>query len=324
MKKLSLILLIYTYFFDTAQAQTPERRKFTLEVLPTMGVSQHNWVENNRFADLPSVGGVAPRTSTETATLATVGAQIRNNSKNRFKFLLSVNYLFGNTNFDGAARQMELFSAFDRQSFQAPLSGRGRYSGTHTQMLIGRTVYSNRRFALTPQIGFTSRRWQRRLPASPDPMVVIWQQRYLLFQYQLGFQIDINPTPNSRLYSSLSLSHPLSFVATTTDVSNVDGGQTIYERRLAAYIAEPFPKTPESIQEAANVLRQMSNYNNHEPYTIGIGGFRTNINLKMGYQYKRWQAEFYYDSFRFALTQTGYNPPVNGYMTGLNVGYKIR
>lgn len=323
MKKLSLVALICTYFFDTTQAQVPERRKFTLEVLPTVGVSQHNWVENNIFANLPSVGGVAPRTSTETATLATVGAQIRNNSQNRFKFLLSVNYLFGNTNFNGAIQQIEISSAFERGLFQAPLSGRGHYSGRNSQILIGYPVYSNSRFSLTPEIGLRSRRWQRDLPTSADPLVVIWQQRYLLLQYEYGFQIEFKPTPNSRFYSSLSLSRPLSFVRTGTAVYNVDGGQTIYERRLAAFLDQPARQSPETIEEASKVLKQMSDYNNHEPSTIGIGGFRTNINLKMGYQYKRWQAEFYYDSFNFG-NSAPLNPPVNGYMTGLNVGYKIR
>ncbi|TAF97194.1 MAG: hypothetical protein EAZ32_03960 [Cytophagia bacterium] len=321
MKKSSITLFFWGCFLGIAQAQTPQPSKSKLEVRPMVGVSQHNWVETNRFADLPSVGGAAPRTSTETATLATVGVQIKNNSQRRFKFLLATTYLFGNTNFDGAAQQRQITSA-GPEAFQTPLSGQGRYAGRHTQLLIGYAAVSNRRFSLTPRIGFTARRWQRNLPASPDPMVVVVQRKYALFQFQSGLQMEFQHTPSSRFYASLLLSRPLSFTTTSTGFLNVDGGQTIYERSLAAYVAQPFPKTPESIQEAANVLKQMSDFTKHTPFTTAIGGFRTNINLKMGYEYKRWSAEFYYDSFRFAITEN-YTPSINGYMTGFNVGFKI-
>ena len=307
----------------SSKAQELKQKNCKVDLRPNVGVSQHNWVETNRFADLPSLGGEAPRTSTETATLTTIGIQIKNNYQNRFKFLMSVNYLLGNTNFNGAAQQVEISSAFKPQAFQVPLSGIGHYSGQNAQTLLGYSIYSNAGFSLLPQIGLSARSWQRNLPSTTDPMVVVLQRRYLLFQYQLGFQININQTLNSRFYTSLLLSNPVSFVATITGVSNADGGETIFNRRLESFMSEPFPKTPESIQDATNVIRQWSNLSNNNGSITAINGFKPNVNLKIGYEYKRWQAEFYYDSFRFVVSQKGYNPSVNGFMTGLNVSFKI-
>ena len=288
-------------------------KKVGLEVYPQIGIATYSWKEENPSSPNPKF------ISIEEATLKTVGIKIENNSNNRLRLGLGLNYLFANTDFGGSVRQNYLGGNL----IYAPLNGEGSYKGWNNQFSLGYLINTNKKNKVIPQIGLNSRTWKRELPTTKDPFVTVTQRNYSLFQYQFGFQMRLVVGEVSKFSLSVMMNNPILLSSQIYKVESIDNGKAIYDQRVAEFIREPFLKTSAQIDEASKVFETLREGMITNRSKTVFKEDRTNINLKLNYQYKRFQTEVYYESLNFNRGDLYDYPRVNGYLAGLNLGLRI-
>ena len=312
MKKTFALISVLMFHIYALSGQIVVGKKVTLEVYPQIGIATYSWKEENSLSASPKF------ISTEEATLKTIGIRIENKANNRLRLGLGLNYLFGNTNFNGSEMQFQLGNAFP-----ATLKGDGSYSGWNNQFSLGYEVNSNKKIKIIPQIGLNSRTWKRELPITRDPFITVRQRDYSLFQYQLGFQIKLDASQVSKFSLSVMLNNPILLSSQIYKVESIDNGQAIYKQAVANFIAEPFLKTSTQIDEASKVFDIWREGMINNRSKIIFNESKRNINLKLNYQYKTFQTEIFYESLNFNRGDLYGYPPISGYMVGLNLGFKI-
>lgn len=312
MKKIFAIIGILIFHINALRGQIVVGKKVALEVYPQIGIATYSWKEESPPSVTPQLS------SKEEATLKTIGIRIENKANTRLRLGLSLNYLFGKTNFSGSEIQFQMGN-----STIANLKGDGSYSGWNNQFSIGYEVGTNKKIKLIPQIGLNSRTWKRALPTTENPLIVVNQRDYSLFQYQLGFQAKIDAGKVSKFSLSVMLNNPILLSSQIYKVESVDNGQEIYKLRVAEFIAQPFIKTSTQIDEASKVFDIWREGMISNRSKTVFNEDKRNINIKLNYQYKRFQTEVYYESLNFNRGDLYGYPPVNGYIAGLNLGLKI-